>query len=103
MIKNPTLKELELIERTLKARLSAVQMKITEHLSMFPQIKIEAWDGLGLYEEGLYAINASPDIVDKVRGITCGSETNMVTLNSGEKIIMEEYFSENEIASLRRV
>ena len=103
MIKNPTLEELELIEQTLKARLSAVQMKISERLSEFPQVRIESWDDLSLYEEGYYAINASPDVVDKIRGITCGSETNMVTLKSGEKVIMEKYFSEKEIASLRRV
>lgn len=103
MIENPTLEELELIEQTLKSRLNAIQMKIKKHLSAFPKVKIETWDGLGLYEEGFHAINASPHMVDKVRVIACGSEGNMITLKSGEKVIMEKYFSEKEIASMRRV
>lgn len=97
------LEDLETEEFEARQVLGLVKTKIREYLSQFPRISVYTLDDLVSLQDGIYAINAPAEKVRIVERIRSGSKSSFVVLKSGEKKGLEEYFTEDEIDSMRLI
>lgn len=95
------LKDLETEEFEARQVLGSVKTRMNEYLSQFPRIRVYPLDILGSYQ--VCAINASVEKVESVARIRGGSKGSFVVLKSGERKRLEDYFTEDEIDSMRSI
>ena len=94
---------LEKKERDLNNKRQDVQMEINGILQKFQRIKIDSWDGSGLYEDGRHVINAPAEKVEPIKEIESGHKGNFVSFKNSEvKIKLEDYFTSEEVESIRK-
>ena len=97
------LKDLETEEFEARQLLGSIITKKNEYLLKFPWVHIYAWEGWGPYENGDHVINAPTEKVKPISKIKVTSEGNFVLFKSGERKKLEDYFTEDEIDSIRKV
>ena len=97
------LETLEKKENELLTKLIVVRDKINEAISDWPIIYISSTDSDYARPSGKYHINCSPEKLIGVKFIHCASEHDEVELENEKQINFDEFFTENEIDSLREV
>lgn len=97
------LRALERVEVGLINRLANLRLDINGILIKFQKIRIESWDGSGVYEDGRHVINAPAEKVEPIKEIESGHKGNFVSFKeSGVTIKLEYYFTPDEINSIRK-
>lgn len=96
------LAKLEKKEMELKGKLADVKLGINKILVKFPIISIDSWDNAGSFEDGRHAINAPAEKVRAIEKIESGYRGNYVIFESRRPVKLEEYFTPDEIDSIRK-
>ena len=99
------LKALEKKERDLNNERQDVQMEINGILMKFQKIRIDSWDGSGLYEYGNHVINAPAEKVESIKEIESGHKGNFISFKTGMRplpVKLEDYFTPEEVDSIRK-
>ncbi|MCK4665870.1 hypothetical protein KAU33_03930 [Candidatus Dependentiae bacterium] len=95
------LKDLETEEFEARQVLGSVKTRMNEYLSQFPRISVYPLNIRGSYQDCV--INAPVEKVEGVARIRSGSKGSFVVLKSGERKRLEDYFTEDEIDSIRLI
>ena len=93
---------LESSQMILKSKLTDIQLGINKILIKFPIIYIDSWDGAGEYEDGRHVINADIEKVRPVEKIESGYRGNFVIFKTKEPVKLKDYFTQEEIISIRK-
>ena len=104
-VDNNTMKKLRALEkedvRLINERAN-LELEINGILMKFQKIRIESWDGSGLYEDGRHVINAPAEKVEPIKEIESGHKGNFVSFKAGTSMKLEEYFTPEEVDSIRK-
>ena len=96
------LADIEKREVELRDKLVIVKLEIHKILIKFPIIYIDSWDGAGSFEDGRHVINAPAEKVRGIEKIESGYRGNFVIFESQRPVKLEEYFTQDEINSIRK-
>ena len=96
------LADLERKEVELKDKLADIKLGINRILVKFPIIYIDSWDGAGFFEDGRHVINAPGEKVRCIEKIESGYKGNFVIFKSQRPMKLEDYFTADEIDSIRK-
>ena len=100
-----TMEELRALEKTeveVKRELSGIKLEINRILIKFQRISIDSWDGAGSFEDGRHVVNAPEEKVRCIEKIESGYKGDFVIFKSGSPIKLEEYFTPDEVDSIRK-
>lgn len=102
MINKKKLAEFEQERTVLKTDLMDIEMEIARILAPLPEFWVYAWDGSETYEDGRHKIDAPVEMVEKIEEVESGHKGNIIRFKGGKTLPLEDYFSEDEIGSIRK-
>ena len=102
MINKDLLTELERKKAQLLDELSNTKMAISRILRPLPQFRVDAWDGSETLEDGINKIDAPAEMVEKIEEIESGHKGNLIKFKDGTTKPIEEYFTTEQIESIRK-